>query len=430
MLKNLMHKENRQRFSLAGLAVLYVAVFSLTALVNTARPHSASAAGQVTSRKITLNNSSPSATPVTYAVSFNPTGTTNIGGITVDFCANDPVVGDTSCTLPTNFTLGTAITTGGAPTGFSTSTGSWVTTSSQQCAAAASNFQVFKFTNATAQTPSGSGTAITFSITSPTNPSSNGSFYARIVTFDTKANADVNFCTSPTVRPASFTGQVDYGGIALSTTQNIAITAKVFETLSFCVYQTSCGTQAQLTLGDATTGALATSTAYTNINAKYTLATNAQTGVSVQMFGQTLCRAITLNFANCPTGASTNTIKAIGTPAQLVNGGSFGPGNEAFGMCVNAVSGTTAQAPYDDTGTGNNCTTGITTNTYAGTSKFGFIDTSAANGTNNASGSTVLSSSGAVASASSQFAFAANISAITDAGIYQANLNLVATGTF
>jgi hypothetical protein len=414
------------RFGIAGLAVLYVAVFSLTALVNTARPHSASAAGQVTSRKITLNNSSPSATPVTYAVSFNPTGTTNIGGITVDFCANDPVVGDTSCTLPTNFTLGTAITTGGAPTGFSTSTGSWVTTSSQQCAAAASNFQVFKFTNATAQTPSGSGTAITFSITSPTNPSSNGSFYARIVTFDTKANADVNFCTSPTVRPASFTGQVDYGGIALSTTQNIAITAKVFETLSFCVYQTSCGTQAQLTLGDATTGALATSTAYTNINAKYTLATNAQTGVSVQMFGQTLCRNAVLSFANCPTGASNQTISAIGTPAALVST----PGSEQFGMCVNAVSGTTAQAPYDDTGTGNNCTTGITTNTYAGTSKFGFIDTSAANGTNNASGSTVLSSSGPVTSASSQFAFAANIASTTEAGIYQSNLNMVATGTF
>jgi len=99
-------------------------------------------------------------------------------------------------------------------------------------------------------------------------------------------------------------------------------------------------------------------------------------------------------------------------------------------MCVNAIASTTAQVPYDDTGTGNNCTTGLTTNTYAGTSKFGFIDTSGANGTNNASGSTVLTSSGPVNSASSQFVFAANIAATTEAGIYQSNLNMVATGTF
>ena len=419
-------KSKFRRFGNAGFAVLFLVAFSLTAIVNLIHVPSVSAGGQVTSRKITLNNSSPSATSVTYAVSFNPTSAGSVGGITVDFCANDPVVGDTSCTLPTGFTLGTAITTGGNPTGFSTSTGSWVTTSSQQCAAAASNFQVFKFTNATAQTETGSGTPITFTITSPTNPSTNVSFYARIITFDTKTNADVNFCSSPTVRPATFTGQVDYGGVALSTTQNIAITAKVFETLSFCVFQISCGTPASLALGDATTGALSTITAYTNINAKYTLATNAQSGVSVQMFGQTLCRNAVLSFANCPTGASNQTISAIGTPAALVST----PGSEQFGMCVNAISGTTAQAPYDDTGTGNNCTTGIATNTYAGTSKFGFIDTSAANGTNNASGSTVLTSSGAITSASSQFAFAANIASTTEAGIYQANLNMVATGTF
>jgi len=419
------HKESIKRFSAASLAVLFLAAFSLTALVNLSRTSPAHAAGQVTSRKITLNNSSPSATPVTYAVSFNPTGTTNIGGIVVDFCANDPVVGDTSCTLPTGFTLGTAITTSAAtPTGFSTATGSWVTASSLQCAAAASNFQVFKFTNATAQTPTGAATPITFSITSPTNPSTNGSFYARIVTFDTKSNADTNYSCTTTTRPSSFGGQVDYGGVALSTTQNIAITAKVFETLSFCVFQTSCGTQAQLQLGDPTTGALSTSTAYTNINAKYTLATNAQSGVSVQMFGQTLCRNAVLNFTNCPTGASTNTIRAITAGTPVISA----VGTEQFGMCVNPIAGITAATNYIDSV---NACTGVplNTGTFSGTSKFGFDDTNTT-GTNSASGSTVMSSSGSVSSASSQFVFLGNITTTTDSGNYQSNLNLVATGTF
>lgn len=414
------------RISTASFVVLFITAFSLTTAVNLVlRSAPVMAGGQVTSRKITLNNSSPGATSVTYAVSFNPTGATNIGGIVVDFCANSPIVGDTSCTFPIGFTLGTSITTGGSPTGFSTSTGSWVTSNSKQCGAAASNFQVFEFTNATPQTPTGSGTAITFSITGVTNTSTNGSFYARILTFDTSANTVSQYtCASGTTRAASFANMVDYGGDALSTAQNIAITAKVYETLAFCVYQISCGTQAQLTLGDATTGALSTTTAYINNDAKYTLATNAQSGLSVQMFGQTLCRAATLSFANCPTGSSTQTISAVGaTPLVLSTG------TEQFGMCVNPISGTTAAADYIDSI--NNCTGGAqVTGTYAGTSKFGFDDTSGANGTNGTSGSTVLTSTGAVSTASSQFIFLGDISTTTEAGVYQSNLNMVATGTF
>ncbi|HET7827667.1 MAG TPA: hypothetical protein VFK97_02260 [Candidatus Saccharimonadales bacterium] len=344
----------------------------------------------------------------------------------VDFCANDPVVGDTSCTYPTGFTMGvpaSGVTVSGL-SGFSTSTGSWVTSNSLQCGAGAGASQTLLYTNATAQTPSGTSTPITFNITSVTNSSTNGSFYARIVTFDTSAHTTSEYTCTGATRPSSYADGIDYGGVALSTAQNIAITAKVFETLSFCVYQTSCGTQAQLTLGDPTTGALSTSTAYINNNAKYTLATNAQNGVSVQMFGQTLCRAATLSFANCPTGASSQTISAVGaTPVALSTG------SEQFGMCVNPISGTTAAADYIDSI--NSCTGGAqVTGTYSGTSKFGFDDTNGANGTNGTSGSTVLTSSGAVSSASSQFIFLGDIAATTEAGIYQSNLNMVATGTF
>ncbi|HET6863642.1 MAG TPA: hypothetical protein VFH37_00345 [Candidatus Saccharimonadales bacterium] len=419
------HKPKLTRLGTAGIAAMFVAAFSLTALTNLVL-HVApvSANGQVTSRKITMTNSSPGGS-ATYHVSFIPTVTTTLGGIVVDFCANDPVVGDTSCTFPTSFTLGTTVSvTNIAGIGVG---GSWVTTSSLQCGAAASNFQVLFLTNATPQAPTGGATPITFDINTVTNPSTNGSFYARIVTFDTNAHATGQYtCPTGTTRQASFANQIDYGGIALSTTQNILITAKVFETLSFCVYQTSCGTQANLTLGDPTTGALSSTTAYVNNNAKYTLATNAQSGVKVNMFGLTLCRASSLTLANCPASptSSANTITGIGTSAVVSTTNS-----EQFGMCVNAISGTTAQSPYDDPGTGNSCSTGISTGTYAGTSKFAFDDT-AATGTNSSTGSLVLSSSGAVNSGNSQFAFLGNIASTTEAGIYTTSLNLVATGTF
>ncbi|HET6863644.1 MAG TPA: hypothetical protein VFH37_00355 [Candidatus Saccharimonadales bacterium] len=411
------------RFTLCLLCLLFIIGVGIIEVFHS---HSVSANGQVTSRKITMSNSAVGATSVVYHVSFIPTVTSTLGGIVVDFCANDPVVGDTSCTYPTGFSLGSSASVtniAGIGTG-----GTWGTASSLQCSAAASNLQVLFLTNATAQAPTGGATPITFDINGITNSSTNGVFYARIVTFNTNTNATSQYTCSGggfTTRPASFANQIDYGGVALSTTQNVLITSKVFETLSFCVFQTSCGTQAQLTLGDPNTGLSATN-AYVNNNAKYTLATNAQTGLSVQMFGLTLCRAASLTLANCPATptASANTITAIGSTEATKT-----TGTEQFGMCVNAITGTTAQSPYDDNGTGNNCSTGIATGTYAGTSKFGFDDT-AATGTNSSTGDTVLTSAGAVNSASSQFAFLGDITATTEAGLYTTTLNLVATGTF
>src|ERR1035438_927758 len=51
--------------------------------------------GQVQTRQIELSNSAISATGVNYSVSFYPTATTVVGGIVIDFCANDPIIGDT-----------------------------------------------------------------------------------------------------------------------------------------------------------------------------------------------------------------------------------------------------------------------------------------------------------------------------------------------
>jgi hypothetical protein len=230
--------------------------------------------------------------------------------------------------------------------------------------------------------------------------------------------------TNTSASPGTYT---DYGGIALSTASAVSLSAKVYETLSFCVFQTSCGTAPSLALGDATTGALSTSTAEINAQAQYTLATNAASGVTLTMTGTTLCRISPLNSTNCPSGASANTVSAIGNSATAVNGAHFG--TEQFGMCAgkNGSTAVTVSAPYNDAA----CpTTAQATGSYSGAVTFGFNDTTAAGGTNNSAGSTVLTSSGAIPSYTANFAFAANIAATTEAGIYQSSINMVATGTF
>jgi hypothetical protein len=179
-----------------------------------------------------------------------------------------------------------------------------------------------------------------------------------------------------------------------------------------------------LTLGDATTGALSISNAYLNNNAQYTIATNAASGVTVVLRGTTLCRSSTSS--DCNTGSSSQyTITGIGGTSATSSVGS-----EQFGLCVDtsgASGGLAAQAPYDDTI--NNCS-GLSTGTYSGTSKFGFNDTTSSGGSNNASGTTLMQSTGAISSYTGAFAFLGNISATTEAGIYTTSLNTVATGTF
>ncbi|MGH7240639.1 MAG: hypothetical protein ACREHG_11385, partial [Candidatus Saccharimonadales bacterium] len=266
------------------------------------------------------------------------------------------------------------------------------------------------------------GTAITpIDITGVTNPSNSctlGSFYARILVYN---NGGSSTYSSPT----SIGSDQEYGGIALSTTSNISITSKVYETLSFCVFSGTCGTAPSLLLGDPTTHALSATTAYVNSDAKYTLATNASSGIVVTMTGTTLCRS---TGSNCDTGTSTYTISAIGATA-----GSSITGNEQFGMCADTTGATgtlAASSPYADSTSGNSCHTGIATGSYTGSSDFAFNDGTGSNGTNSGGGSKVLSATGPVSSYTGDFAFLGNISSTTEAGIYTTSLNMVATGTF
>lgn len=345
-----------------------------------------------------MSSSAASASSVTYTVTFTPATTITHPDVILDFCSNDPLIGD-SCTA----TAGTDV-----PNFSSAAASGWTVST------IGSNRGIKLTTSSVSFT---SGTPVTITVTGVTNPSATASFYGRILTYLTGAAG-----TNTSVSPGTYQ---DYGGVALSTAANISITSKVFETLSYCVFQSSCGTAPTLTLGDPTTGALSTTSAYVNNNAQYTIATNAAGGAAVAMRGTTLCRSSTPS--DCNTGSTSQyTITGIGG-SEVVSS----VGNEQFGMCVDttgASGGLAAQAPYDDSV--NACHTGLTTGTYSGTSKFGFNDVTTSGGTNNASGSKILQSTGAIPSYTGTFAFLGNIAATTEAGIYTTSLNTVATGTF
>ncbi len=376
--------------------VIFLVAFIAT-IVGGVLPGTVSA-GQVTSRSIAMSSSAPSASSVTYTVTFTPATSITHPDVILDFCSNDPLIGD-SCTA----TAGTDV-----PNFSSAAASGWTVTT------IGSNRGI-KLTTSTVNFTAATPTTIT--VTGVTNPSATNYFYGRILTYLT-GGAGANTSVSPGTYQ-------DYGGVALTTTSNISITSKVFETLSYCVFQSSCGTPPALTLGDATTGALSVTSAYVNSNAQYTIATNAGSGAAVVMRGTTLCRSGTPS--NCNTGsASQYTITGIGGTSATSSVGS-----EQFGFCVNttgATGGLAAQAPYNDTI--NNCNSGLTTGTYSGTSKFGFNDTTSTGGTNNATGSSVMTSTGAISSYTGTFSFLGNIAATTEAGIYTTSLNTVATGTF
>jgi len=367
--------------------------------------------GQVQSRFIQLSNSNPSATGVTYNVSFKATSATAVGGIIVDFCADSPITLSGTCTFPTGFTMGSTPSISGL-TGFTTNTG-W-TASGYQCGAAASNTQVAVYTAASTTAPTAfSTTPINFQITGVTNTSTTGTFYARIYTFSSTSLPNAaTYCPTGTTRATTLANLQDYGGIALSTANLVNITATVQEQLTFCVTKTSpasgCsgGGAPTLTLGSGSPAILGT--AVSSDTAHTQITTNATSGVAVNMKafksdGLTAagCNGMSRdNFATCG-------ITGIGAFANLAaSSGNFG---------LNVADGT------GGTGTvTHNANYGTTVGSYG-------MQAAVASG---AYGDPIESSSGATKDVDSTLTFAAAAAPTTPAGVYVAYESLIATGTF
>lgn len=362
----------------AGLIVATIFAGVVPALVS---------AAQLTERSIALSSSSISATGVTYEVNFTSVGAA--GAVVVDFCSDSPVLGET-CTAPTGFSV----------TGATTPTAGFT-----EDVLDSNTIALVGTIAATTQ--------ITIEIDDVTNPSAAGPMYARMITYDNGTNAAAYTSTN---RGSGF---VDEGGAAISIYNTIGVSGAVLETMTFCV---SAGTISEdcagattpvielgETVGDVTAlvpTAVSEGTIYTQIS------TNADTGAVV---------SIKSNAAGC------GGLLRAGSPAECdiqpaLNTG-IAAGEAKFGVRTATATDTGLNAagifqPVTGSGYNNstfalNYTVGDATGV---TSVFGdpFLDTGDA----------------PVNNKNMELTFGVSINNNTPAGLYSADLSLIATGKF
>lgn len=397
-----------RRLAFGVAAATVAAAVSLPAFAGSA------SAAQVQDRYIKMSNSKGGATGVSYEVGFEVATTGNVRGVVVDFCAgtDSPLPGD-ACSTPTGFSVGTptVATTGGVNTGLGAG---WT-------AASANSGRTLELTNASGGSIN-SGVAVKFTLSTATNPTAdNEAFYARIFTFATDTAVDT---WDNTADGSSTTGVVDSGGVALSTAAEITVTAKVQESIDFCVYTsgataTDCSgaTGTTVTLGD-TNGVLSTAGEFVDKSVKYNIATNANGNAVVRLKG------------DVPSADSGATIAAIGGTAAA-----SAPGDSQFGLCSydsGGVAGLTISAPYTG-GAGTECdsttdTSGTGSTGGAGTATFAF-DTNTTDGTMSTYGDDLATKTPGDMSQGT-VALIGNIDTTQAAGIYENTLSFIATGTY
>jgi hypothetical protein len=411
-------KMKKQKLSRASYAVfaLALALAGLAPVLNSKIAHAFPTGGQVQVRSIKMSDSRIGTTTgatVSYQVSFKPASATyNVKGIIVDFCggsgSDTPIVDDTNCTIPTGFTLGATPTVNVAPTitgytNLGVGTGSWTST-------AQNSGRTLRMVNSLGPSiDPANGTPYTFVVSGVTNPTNVATFYARIITY----TSDTGDVLAYTAASAGSTQAKDYGGFALSTAAVVSITAKVQESLTFCVSGAapgpSCGfsgqavTPAAITLGHGAanvldTSAVDTATAFTQ------LSTNANGGAVIRMRNTAASGGLNSGGNSIPPVGATAT--AIATTSGVT---------AAFGMKISAGSGGTGTisqvAPYD-------------------TANYGMDATTANDNVLSTYGDSIATAAAPVSSVGNTLTFAAIAANTTPAGLYTANMILIATGTF
>jgi hypothetical protein len=380
-------------------------------------------AGIPTPRKITLSTSEAAATDVLYDVAFTTAdGGVPIQGIVVEICDSSPIIGDSSCTTPTGFDFNETglqfsdtIAGGAFAIDAITDTNTLVLTRTDATSIAAST--ALTLTLGDADLPTGDGV---------TNPSTgNHTFYARILTFTDNdddgngcSNADDNATCYAAATPRTY---IDAGGVALSTANQIVITAKVQERLTFCVYDgANCGAGTTgISLGN-TNGVLDPSGPYVDKSAKFDISTNALSGATIVLKGDIL-KSGTFDI-------TSSALSGMGAAAATAYASNLG--NEQFGFCAyQSAAGSSNlafSAPYNNGACNSTSqTSGGASVGGEGTANFGFDRTAAAS----ANGSTVATKPAGTASTAT-LTFIGNISNTTEAGIYQTDLTYIATGTY
>ncbi len=436
----------------AFLSLLLIMLFLSTYFLPFFLASQPASAATVTQRKITIGSSKVS-TANTYSVSFIPGSTTSIKAIVVDFCnsaGGGPLLG-TVCSSANHPVSG--IQTSGSITVTQTSG-----FGSASFTAVAPNTNIGSGKALVIQDSGGTGGstdathAVTFSFTA-TNPSAVGSFYARIFTFSTTADSTTYDSTGSVANPGS--NVIDSGGIALSTTSELTISARVQEVLQFCVGTTSvddatttiandcggtfagnCGTSVDLGVLDGSvisTSPVATTPGapgYGNgCNGAAMVRTNAGGGVAVTYFAEQDTGSGKLKIPGATCSGSSTTDNCFNDSSTQAT---FTAGQEDFGVDVAGTNcnGTTTVSYSCSMSSGTNQLKAVsgyignTTTAYGVTNGFAWNDTGISSPTQ------IASSSGPVEDETLILKFSATPGITTPTGTYNVTSDYIATPTF
>jgi hypothetical protein len=321
-------------------------------------------AAQITDRKFTLSNSNGGASGVGYVFDSSalPTGTA-VRSVKAEACTT----ASGACSTPSGFTGASANLTA-QPTGLG-ATSSWADDSN------AGNLRITHASNVTA--PSGAVNIQWDTVTNPT--ADNTTFYLRVTTYS----------------DAAYSSALDSGTVAVSTGDQITVSATVDETLTFCagtsgITNSSCAgaTGSTVSLGSITPSTTGSGTSQIGIS------TNATSGYSITVSGSTLT-------------SGGNTISALASQTASSQG------SEQFG--INLRDNATPNVGTDPDGSGS----ATPTSNYNTADQYRFV-----------SGDSIASKGSSDNFRRYHVSYVANVAGSTEAGSYSTNLNFVATATF
>ena len=271
-----------------------------------------------------------------------------------------------------------------------------------------------------------SGESAAFELVNARNPSTLGTFYARIYTYADPAHA-LGYTLA---NPSAGGPVIDAGGIALSTAELLTIESKVQERLTFCLFTDNLSSAADyetcakpapdpVLLGDSN-GVLSPNQPSIANNTHYNITTNASAGATIRAKMSTLT-------------AGSFIIDPIGdvTPGDGESQGSS-PGTEQFGFCTFTQSSSvttdlTPLSPYNHPDC-ENTIAGQAANNDQG-AQFAFNEATLSAPPANPYGDAIASKPAGDWSTGT-IALLANIATTTEPGIYTTTMELIATGRY
>ena len=406
------------------------------AVITAINPMVAHATTQITARSITMSSSKVSQASTTFNVSFKPTTVTgsaadDIKGIVVQFCQNSPLVAAT-CTLTNGVTASPTTSTVAV-----SHTGATGTPVSFTVNAASVNTGLLILTHATGLDIINASNPITFIFTA-TNPSALGTFYARILTYNTTAGAAAYTDTVPGTH-------LDEGGIALSTARQLTVAARVQEQLEFCVSAitsvvsnattpANCAAFPATTLVDlgvvdstATVGSPVSVNGGNSTDGGIEIRTNASSGAVISYFAEqdTSSGKLKVPGATCSGVSTTDQCFNSAGTTQV----SFA--SEGFGMTISNVyqptGSTTTNLLRNTNYDGSGATVGVCVPaTVDSPNCWAWVDS----GTNTPLAEPIASSTTVMDYEYLRLRFAARAAATTPTGSYQVTSTYIATATY